>query len=96
MKHTLTAIGLALALVGSAHAQDAQETQITVRLNGQPQRELLKEIYHAAEQVCVGQPASDLDSECVEATYGQALRQLRAKPQAERAAYAQTSTVRPQ
>ena len=90
MIRTLTGIGFALALVGSAHAQD---TQITVNLNGKSPKAVRAEIYRAAEKVCasnadVFDPA---DTACVEATYSQALQQLRATPRVERTAYIQAS-----
>ena len=90
MVRTLTAIGLALALVGSAHAQDAQ---VTVKLDGKSHGAIRSELYRAAEQVCAS--SSDafepVDMSCVEATYQQALHQLRAAPRVERTAYIQAS-----
>ncbi len=88
MVRTLTGIGFALALVGSAHAQDAQ---VTVKLDGKTHNAIRSELYRAAEQVCTEVPSAfePLDTSCVEATYQQALHQLRASPRLERTAYVQ-------
>ncbi len=88
MVRTLTGIGLALALVGSAHAQDAQ---ITVKLDGKSHTAIRSALYRAAQQVCAADPSAfePLDTSCVEATYQQALHQLRASPRLERTAYVQ-------
>jgi hypothetical protein len=83
MIRTLTAIGIALALVGSAHAQD----QVTVHIAGKSQAAVRSELYRAAEAVCT--PANELDTRddvCIEATYSQALHQLHAAHPTETAA----------
>ena len=86
MTRTLTAIGLALGLVGTAHAQ-AQ--QVTVSLVGKSHAAVRSEIYHAAQSVCghADQMLDPVDTACIEATYDQAMRQLRATPRAARIAY---------
>ena len=86
MFHKLTGIGLALALVGSAHAQDAQ---LTVKLDGKSPRAVRTELYHAAEKVCAQYATAfeSTDMTCVEATYSDALQQLRATAHVERTAY---------
>ncbi len=84
MLRTLTGIGFALALVGTAHAQD----QVTVKLDGKTPRAVRAEIYRAAEKVCANVDALDgVDSTCVEASYSEALRQLRVVPRIEQTAY---------
>ena len=86
MLRTLTGIGIGLALVGSAHAQD----RIVVTLQGKSMKDLRAELYRAAENVCADPAAGQslVDSSCVESTYGAALRQLRgARPQLQRTAY---------
>ena len=90
MIRTLTGIGFALALVGSAHAQTQQ---VTVRLDGKSHRAVRSEIYHAAEKVCASETDAfdSVDDACVEATYSQALRQLKAVPGVERTAFVQAS-----
>ena len=90
MVRTLTGIGFALALVGTAHAQ---EPQVAVKLGGKSRSAIRSEIYHAAEKVC----SSDIsafdpaDTTCVEAAYEQAMQQLRATARVERTAYVQAS-----
>ena len=89
MIRTLTAFGFALALVGSAHAQDGQ---IAVKLDGKSPRIIRTELYRAAEKVCASNNAFDsVDTTCVEASYQQALQQLRSAPRAERTAFVQAS-----
>jgi hypothetical protein len=90
MIRTLTGIGFALALVGSAHAQDAQ---VAVKLDGKSPSAIRSELYRAAEKVCAEDASAfePVDSACVEATYTQALQQLRATPRVERTAYIQAS-----
>ena len=89
MIRTLTAFGFALALVGSAHAQDGQ---ISVKLDGKSPRVVRIELYRAAEKVCASETALDpVDTACVEASYQQALQQLHATPRAERTAFVQAS-----
>ena len=91
MIRTLTGIGFALALVGSAHAQDAQ---VTVTLDGKSHSTIRSELYRAAEKVCAedGSAFAPVDTACVEATYTQAMKQLRAAtPRVERTAYIQAS-----
>lgn len=85
MLRTLTGIGFALALVGTAHAQD----QVTVKLDGKTPRAIRAEIYRAAEKVCANAASSfdPVDSACIDATYTDALRQLRATPRFEQTAY---------
>ena len=91
MVRTLTGFGLALALVGSAHAQ---EQHITVKLDGKTHGAIRTEIYRAAQAVCANQasPYDLVDSDCVEATYSQAIQQLRTAPRVERTAYAQPAS----
>lgn len=90
MIRTLAGLGLTLALVGSAHAQD---TQLTVSTYGKSRSVVRAELYRAAEKVC----ASDAnlfdpsDATCVEETYARALQQLRAAPRVERTAYVEAS-----
>ena len=90
MIRTLTAIGFALALVGTAHAQD---TQVTVKLDGKSHRAVRSEIYRAAEKVCASDISAfdPVDTTCVEASYTEAMRQLRATPRVERTAFVQAS-----
>ena len=89
MIRTLTGIGFALALVGSAHAQ---EQQVTIKLDGKSPRAVRTELYHAAEKVCASDADFNaVDDACVEATYSQALQQLRAAPKVQRTAYMEAS-----
>ncbi len=87
MLRPLAAIGITLALVGSAHAQ---EQNVVVTLHGKSHAAVRSEIYRAAEKVCAAGLTSfdGSDQACVEATYSDAMRQLRASPRAERVAYA--------
>ena len=91
MVRTLTGFGLALALVGSAHAQ-AQH--ITVKLDGKTHSAIRTEIYRAAQTVCTDQTNlyDPVDMTCVEATYDQAIQQLRTAPRVERTAYIQSAS----
>ena len=74
MLRTLTGIGIGLALVGSAHAQD----RITVDVQGKSPRAVRAEVYRAAEDVCARQDTNAYDaSDCVEDTYSNALQQFR-------------------
>ena len=68
MVRTLTAFGLTLALVGAAHAQDAQ---IAVKVDGKSHGAVRAELYHAAEKVCAKDTSAfdPVDEACVEATY---------------------------
>ena len=93
MVRTLTGIGFALALVGSAHAQDAQ---IAVKLDGKSHSAVRSEIYRAAQQVCAedSNTFEPGDMSCVEATYQQALHQLKAAPRIERTAQAYPASLR--
>ena len=88
MVRTLTGIGFALALVGTAHAQDQQ---VAVKIDGKSHRALQAEIYRAAEQVCAAGPAAtslaQADTACFEATYADALHKLRATPGIVQTAY---------
>jgi hypothetical protein len=90
MIRTLTGIGFALALVGSAHAQD---TQVTVKLDGKSHSAIRSELYRAAQKVCAEDASAfePVDTTCVEATYTNAVQQLRAMPRVERTAYVQAS-----
>ncbi len=88
MVRTLTGIGFALALVGSAHAQD---TQVIVNLDGKSHSAVRSEVYRAAEKVCASDAFDPVDVTCIEATYHQAMQQLRAAPKVERTAYVQAS-----
>jgi hypothetical protein len=74
MLRSLTAIGFALALVGTAHA----EPQVRINAVGKTVKQLHSEIYQAAKQVCAGADHYDLSSgnECVELTYQNGLAQL--------------------
>jgi hypothetical protein len=74
MLRPLTAIGFALALVGTAHA----ETQVKINPVGKSSKQLHAELYRAAKQVCADTDPYDLGSEsaCVELTYQNALAQL--------------------
>jgi hypothetical protein len=94
MLRTLTGLGIALALVGSAHAQD----QIVITTHGKSEPTLKAELYQAARNVCTDtvSDAALVDSQCVEATYVAALQQLHAaRPAAlQRTAYqARTSST---
>jgi hypothetical protein len=87
MIRSLTAIGIALALVGSAHAQD----KVTVSIAGKSHAAVRADLYRAAEAVCTSDDGLDLrDDACVEATYSVAIQQLHAARPApiQRAAYA--------
>jgi hypothetical protein len=94
MVRTLTGFGLALVLVGSAHAQ---EQHITVKLDGKTHRAIRAEIYQAAQTVCADQTHlyDTVDMTCVEATYDQAIQQLRTAPRVERTAYMQSASNGP-
>ncbi|MHB8283289.1 MAG: hypothetical protein ACYDD1_01290 [Caulobacteraceae bacterium] len=74
MIRSLTAIGFALALVGTAHAESAVKIETT----GKTVRQVHAEIYQAAKQVCAGADHYDLASgnECVELTYQNGLAQM--------------------
>lgn len=75
MIRSLTAFGLALALVGSAHAQD----KVTVSLAGKSHAAVRADLYRAAQAVCTSDDVLDLrDDACVEATYSVAIQQLHA------------------
>ena len=81
----LAGIGMALALVGSAHAQD----RIVVATQGKSTKDIKAELYRAAVAVCADTGAGPglVDPDCVESTYGAALHQLRGtKPQPQRTA----------
>ena len=88
MLRSLTGIGIALALVGSAHAQ---EQQISVRLDGKSPRVLRAELYRAAQKVCTGHAveAFEEDSICVRDSYEEALARARAAARAQHAALVQ-------
>ena len=88
MVRTLTALGFALALVGSAHAQDAR---IVVSLDGKSHGAIRSEIYRAAEKVCTNDSnaVAVVDTTCVEASYFQAMQQLRTAYRVEHTAYVQ-------
>ncbi len=75
MLRPLTALGFALALVGTAHA----EPQVKINAVGKSVQQLHAEMYQAAKQVCAD--SSDLASEsaCVELTYRNALAQLHSR-----------------
>ncbi len=77
MLRTLAGIGIGLALVGSAHAQD----QISVTLAGKSPGAVRAELYRSAKAVCSRQEAESLDTlqdpDCVEQTYITALQQFR-------------------
>ena len=89
MVRSLTAIGIVLALVGSAHAQDRQ---VTVRLDGKSHRQVRSELYRAAQQVCASEnDLNMLDSTCVEATYADAMHQLHVAPRVQQTAYIEAS-----
>ena len=90
MVRTLTGIGFALALVGSAHAQD---TQVTVSLAGKSQHEVRLELQRAAEKVCASN-LNALDTSCVEDAYVQALQDLKAAQKADHHVYAEASAAR--
>ena len=92
MLRTLTGFGFALALVGSAHAQD---TQVTVQLDGKSRSAVRSELYRAAEKVCASDTTAlnPVDATCVEATYQQAVEQLRPPARIEHTAYVQASST---
>ena len=86
MLRSLAAIGITLALVGSAHAQTQN---VVVTLQGKSHAAVRSEIYKAAQTVCSAGFTSyeGPDQGCIEATYADAMHQLRAFPKAERIAY---------
>ena len=94
MQRPLTAIGIALALVGSAHAQ---EQQVTVSLHGKSHAAIRTELHRAAEQVCYvsGSVLDSVDTSCVEATYEDALRQMRTRMRLQQTALAQPAPSDP-
>ena len=86
MLRSLTAIGITLALVGSAHAQ---EQNVTVALQGKSHAAVRSEIYRAAETVCAADHTAldSVDYSCIEATYSDAMNKLRTSLTAQRIAY---------
>jgi hypothetical protein len=74
MFRTLTGIGIALALLSSAQAQD----RIVVSTQGKSENALRAELHRAAEQVCTDKinDAALVDTDCVTRTYAAALRQV--------------------
>lgn len=92
MIRTLTGIGFALALVGSAHAQDSQ---VTVRLDGKSYDAIRSELHHAAQQVCTdtSNVTAVVDTTCFETSYSQAMKKLRVLAPAERFTDLQASTI---
>ncbi len=75
MLRSLTALGFALALVGTAHA----EPQVKIDAAGKSAKQLHAEMYQAAKQVCAGPDGLASDSACVELTYRNALAQLHSR-----------------
>lgn len=73
MLRTLAGIGIGLALVGSAHAQD----QVTVNALGKSPKTVRTELYRAAQNVCANQESDIFQtSYCVSDTYSDALKQF--------------------
>jgi hypothetical protein len=90
MLRQLTAIGFALALVGTAHA----ETQVKINPVGKSSKQLHAELYQAAKRVCAETDAYYLASEsaCVDLTYQNALAQLHGRASVRKVNYvAQTN-----
>ena len=75
MLRTLAGIGIGLALVGSAHAQD----QATINVTGKSPRAVRAEIYRTAKDLCARQQTDMFQTEsCVQDSYSDALQQFQA------------------
>jgi hypothetical protein len=85
MLRSLTVIGFALALVGTAHA----EPVVKIQTSGKTVRQVHAEIYKAAKQVCASADNYDLASgnACVELTYQNGLAQLSGHAAAQKVNY---------